>query len=66
MSDLYTPEEKEDLARRTAQHFGCEAVRWWSNDRDPNRLYIEVKHCLSTGEAIVVLIEARFPLPPGA
>ena len=64
MGEIYTPEEKEELARRTARTFGCEAVSWWSNAHDPNRLYVEVKRLLSTGEEVIVLIEARFPLPP--
>jgi hypothetical protein len=28
MDKIYTPEEKEELARRTARTFGCEAVSW--------------------------------------
>ena len=49
MGELYTPEEKEELARRTARTFGCEAVSWWSNAHDPTRLYVEVKRLSQPG-----------------
>src|SRR5215471_7031922 len=49
------------LAQESARKVGCQALRWWQDQYNPRRLYIEVNYTLANGRAFPVWISTGIP-----
>jgi len=54
------------IAQETARKAGCQAVQWWQNDGEPDRLYITAKPILLSRQALVVQLTAILPQTLGS
>jgi hypothetical protein len=54
----YTPPELAEVAKRTAEERGLEAVRWWRDERDPWLLQVEAHGEARDGQPDIALLTA--------
>jgi len=54
----YAAEELAGIAQDIAQQNGCEAVRWWQDQRDPRFLLIEAKTTAPHAPSMRITLQA--------